>query len=178
MRNYRKKISLMLLFFCLLGIKIFSLEQKNYQFKYSNTSINQIIYDFSVLLDKSIIPDFTVPNEKTSFFFISDDINKAFNVFLKKNFLYIERKDTSYVITKIRLLFDDYENIQLDAHRVNLYDLIEKISLYSTIPSILYSVKEELVSIHISNTTLEKFITILIQKKLVTKNKQIILVNN
>lgn len=129
--------------------------------KYKEQSISSILSDFSIKLNKTIISDFTIGDEKVSFFFYASSYNKAFEIFLKKNYLYYQTYNDYLLVSRIQLLFDDYENLQIDAHNVSIAMILEKISLESNTPILFTNKKNKTISIHISNITVEKFLLLL-----------------
>ncbi len=157
-----KKLYISLIFIYIFFGMLNAQNIKNMEFQ--NQDITDILLVLAESSGTSIIPDETVTG-KASFYFSESSIETALDTFLTTYKLYYEKNDNFITVSKIKLSYDNNtKTASISASDVPLDSIFRKLStkigktiLFDTLPS-------SLISIDISNLSIEEILNICIRK--------------
>lgn len=120
------KKHILCLLFVFAAVRIFSQEVNGFEFV--DKEIGEILYSVSLFSGFPIVADDTVSGS-ASFRFAGTDFESAFESFLNTERLYVEKNDSVWTVSRIRLVKNE-NNYLLDAREVKSSRILEKISSY------------------------------------------------
>ena len=134
-------------------------------FEFIQQDITEIIYAVSLTSKTPIVCDDTVSG-RASFRFAGTDFDTAFESFLLTNRLYVNKSDTVWTVSRIKIEQSGQDNKELfnvDAYDVIPARLFEKISeetgttiIHETLPNVT-------MSIHIKNVTVKEAVSLIMK---------------
>lgn len=149
-----------------LQLPIHHLSAQN-SYEFVNQNLSDIVYILSVQNGQSIICDETVTGVGNFQYFKGDSFNKSnsqdefaevFNAFLSSNRLYVNKTDTLWTVSKIKI-----ENIDVNLWNVDCFDvtpltLFNKLNEVTGIPISFDVLPAQKVSIHLKNLTVAEVV--------------------
>ena len=125
-------------------------------FEFINRDIDEILYTASIYRGVPISADDTVFG-KASFRFAGKDFDSAFDSFLKAERLYVEKKENSWVVSKVHFIKKENKKYTLDAVDIKPSLLVEKISEFFNKEITFDMMPEYQISLHTEGSSAEDF---------------------
>lgn len=146
------------------------------RFEFINQNIKDVLFSLSVYQKIPIVPDDTITGT-VSFQYSGGDFQNAFDTFLRTNRLYVDKKDSVWTVTKIRVRKTENFLYDIDALDVSPSQIFEKISFVSEQTIVQDILPNSKISIHISNVSVQEALEIIMKPYsdyLVEKNERFI----
>lgn len=150
---------IILLLFAL--IPIFSQDDDIIEF--NNRPIRDILIVLADLTGKNLILDETVKGN-SSYYFSTNNMDQALNIFLKSNKLYISSLENAYNISKIKIDSDTEQKISIECVECNIGSVINKLAIFSDTTILFDDLPIEDITLNITGLKLQVILEIIIKK--------------
>lgn len=142
-------------FFVLLLFTLITIpaQEKKRSYEFVNQNIDEIIYALSISEGITIVCDHTVTG-KGSFRYSGTDFIQAFDTFLESNRLYVNKNETVWTVSKVRIEETGNNLYAIDCYDTTPSVLFEKLSLKGGIPVVFDVLPVSPISVHFKNVTI------------------------
>ena len=146
----------MIIYVVLLWTNFLFCEESFYSWDFSDCEIKDIIYAISLDTGISIVADDTVCG-KASLKFYGNEIDKAFDSFMKNSRLFVKKTDGLWTVSRFSIEEND-KNFSVDAYNLFPHQILEKISERINQVITFDSLPAVEISIHLKNLSLEEIL--------------------
>lgn len=146
-------------FLCCFFVFISMLSSKSYEFIDQN--IDEVLFVLSLEEGKTIIGDDTVGG-KATFRAVGESFSSVFDLFLAQQRFYVEKKDDLWLVSRMRVLCDDENFLQVDAFDIRPQRLFEQISNVSGVPILFDIIPTHEISVHVSNISVKDCLVLIL----------------
>ncbi len=154
------KKTLFILFF-IISISLYSLE--NQVLEFNNKPVTDVLLVLADLSGKNIIPDGSVTGY-CSYYFTTEDISEALNLFLKSQNLYMVESDGVFNVSRINLVIDSDSNIDLNCRDVDIRLILNRLSVIGGKTILFDNLPSEKISLNIKELKLEVVLEIIMKR--------------
>ncbi|QEN05067.1 hypothetical protein EW093_10215 [Thiospirochaeta perfilievii] len=155
-----KNQTLTLLFIIVFTPRLYSQAQV---LEFDNKPVTDVLLVLADLTGKNIIPDESVTGN-CSYYFTTENIDKALNLFLQSQKLYLTEADGVYRVSKIEINIDSESRISLNCDSVDLKLILDRLSTLGG-KTILYDrLEADKISLNIKTLELKVVLEIIMKK--------------
>lgn len=149
------------IFFFIISISLYSLE--NQVLEFNNKPVTDVLLVLADLSGKNIIPDESVTGI-CSYYFTTEDISEALNLFLKSQDLYMVESDGVYNVSRISLVIDSELNIDLNCRDVDIKLILNHLSIIGGKTILFDNLPSEKISLNIKGLKLNVILEIIMKR--------------
>lgn len=131
--------------------------------EFNNKPIVDILLVLGELSNKNLIVDETV-NGSSSYYFSTDSLDEALNLFLKSQNLFITPIGNAYKISKIKIDIDKVQNIDLSCRDSNIQIVLDNISLKTGLTILYDPLPTTQITLNIKSLNLNSVLDIILLK--------------
>lgn len=155
------KFKLSLLLFVVTSMAISSQEKQVLEF--NNKPVVDVLMVLADLSDKNIIPDDSVSGI-CSYYFTTDDMDEALDLFLKSQNLFITKMDTAYKVSKIFTEMDKDKQISLITTDTDIKMVLDRLTAFTGITILYDSLPRSKITLNIKRLSLNVILEIIMKK--------------